>query len=36
MELARSTFYDESIHEADDTAIVAAMAAICDGSKHYG
>jgi putative transposase len=36
MGVARSTFYDESIRAADDTAIVAAMAAICDEFEHYG
>jgi putative transposase len=36
MGIARSTFYDEPIHAADDTVIVAAMAAICDEFEHYG
>ena len=36
MGIARSTFYDEPIRAADDTAIVAAMAAICDEFEHYG
>jgi hypothetical protein len=35
MGMARSTFYDEPIRAADDTAI-AAMAAICDDFEHYG
>lgn len=34
--MARSTFYDEPIRTADDTAIVAAMAGICDEYEHYG
>jgi putative transposase len=36
MRMARSTFYDEPIRAAADTAIVAAMAAICDDFEHYG
>jgi hypothetical protein len=36
MEMARSTVYDEPIRMADDTAIVAAMARICDEFEHYG
>jgi putative transposase len=36
MGMARSTFYDEPIRTADDTAIVAAMAGICDEYEHYG
>src|SRR3981081_3928131 len=36
MGIARSTFYDEPIRAADDTAIVAAMAGICDVFEHYG
>ena len=36
MGLARSTFYDEPAHEADDTAIVEAIAAICEEFEHYG
>lgn len=36
MGIARSTFYDEPIRAADDTAIVAAMAGICDEFEHYG
>jgi putative transposase len=36
MGIARSTFYDEPTHAADDTAIVAAMAGICDEFEHYG
>jgi hypothetical protein len=36
MGMARSTFYDQPIHAADDTAIVAAMAEICDEFEHYG
>lgn len=36
MGLARSTFYDEPPHEADDTAIVEAIAAICEEFEHYG
>lgn len=35
MGLARSTFYDEPTHEADDTAIVEAIAAICEEFEHY-
>jgi putative transposase len=34
--MARSTFYDEPIRAADDTAIVAAMVGICDEFEHYG
>ncbi|MEH2474476.1 putative transposase [Nitrobacteraceae bacterium AZCC 2161] len=36
MRMARSTFYDQPIRPADDTAIVAAMAGICDEFEHYG
>ena len=36
MGLARSTFYEIPKHSADDTAIVEAMAAICDEFEHYG
>jgi putative transposase len=36
MGLARSTFYDEPGREADDTAIVEAIAAICEEFEHYG
>ena len=36
MGIARSTLYDEPIRQADDTAIVAAMAGICDEFEHYG
>jgi putative transposase len=36
MGVARSTFYDEPIRAADETAIVAAMAAIYDEFEHYG
>jgi hypothetical protein len=36
MGMARATFYDEPIRTADDTAIVAAMAGICDEYEHYG
>ena len=36
MGIARSTFYDQPIRAADDTAIVAAMAGICDEFEHYG
>ncbi|WP_371425248.1 IS3 family transposase [Tardiphaga sp.] len=36
MGMARSTFYDEPIRAADDTAIVSAMAGICDEFGHYG
>jgi putative transposase len=36
MRLARSTLYDVPIHSVDDTAIVEAMAAICDAFEHYG
>ena len=34
MGIARSTFYDEPIRAADDTAIVAAIAGICDEFEH--
>lgn len=33
MGLTRSTFYDEPTHAADDTAIVEAIAEICDESS---
>lgn len=36
MGLARSTFYDEPTQAADDTAIVEAIAEICDEFEHYG
>jgi hypothetical protein len=36
MGIIRSTFYDEPIRAADDTAFVAAMAGICDEFEHYG
>src|SRR4029077_7212743 len=36
MGIARSTLYDEPIRQADDTAVVAAMAGICDEFEHYG
>lgn len=36
MGLARSTYYDAPQRAADDTAIVEAMAAICDGFEAYG
>ena len=36
MGMARSTLYDEPIRAADGTAIVAAMAGICDEFEHYG
>lgn len=36
MGLARSTFYDEPTQEADDTAIVEAIAAVCEEFEHYG
>ena len=36
MGLARSTFYDEPAREADDTAIVEAIATICEEFEHYG
>ena len=36
MGLARSTFYDQAVHAADDTAIVEAIAEICDEFEHYG
>lgn len=36
MGLARSTFYDAPAREADDTAIVEAIAAVCEEFEHYG
>ena len=36
MAMARAAFYDKPIHVADDTAIAAAMAGICDAFEHYG
>ncbi len=36
MGIARSTFYDEPTAAHDDTAIVEAIAAICDEFEFYG
>ena len=36
MGLPRSTYYDEPTARADDTAIVEAIAAICDEFERYG
>jgi hypothetical protein len=36
MGLARSTFYENPAHSADDPAIVDSMAAICEEFEHYG
>ena len=36
MGISRTTFYDELRSQADDTAIVVAIAAICDEFEHYG
>jgi putative transposase len=36
MGIARSTYYDRSDKPADDTAIVEAIATICDEFEHYG
>lgn len=36
MELARSTYYNRPEIGADDTAIVQAIAAICDEFEAYG
>jgi len=36
MGIARSTYYDAPLSIRDDTAIVAAMGAICDEFEHYG
>jgi putative transposase len=36
MGIARSTFYDEPITPHNDTAIVEAIAAICDEFEAYG
>ncbi|MER9776562.1 hypothetical protein [Mesorhizobium sp. M0220] len=33
---SRSTYYDRPEMTADDTAIVEAIAAICDDFEHYG
>lgn len=36
MGISRTTFYDQSLNAADDTAVVEAIAAICDEFEHYG
>ena len=36
MGMARSTYYNAPVSTPDDTAIVAAIAAICDEFEHYG
>lgn len=36
MGIARSTYYDAPLTEVDDTALVEAMAAICDEFEAYG
>ncbi|RWP57655.1 MAG: IS3 family transposase [Mesorhizobium sp.] len=36
MGIARSTYYDRLEKTSDDTAIVEAIAAICDEFEHYG
>jgi putative transposase len=36
MGISRKTFYDKPRSQADDTAIVVAIAAICDEFEHYG
>ena len=36
MGLARSTYYDAPTRAADDTALVEAMAAVCDAFEAYG
>ena len=36
MGISRSTYYDPSIAARDDTAIVEAIAAICDEFECYG
>jgi hypothetical protein len=36
MRIARSTFYDEPSALHDDTAVVEAIAAICDEFEAYG
>lgn len=36
MEIARSTYYDSGEKPDDDTAIVEAIAVICDDFEHYG
>jgi hypothetical protein len=36
MGISRSTYYDASIAARDDTAIVEAIAAICDEFECYG
>jgi putative transposase len=36
MGIARSTFYDDPTGAHDDTAIVEAIAAICDEFEAYG
>jgi putative transposase len=36
MGLSRTTFYDQPRGAADDTAIIEAIAAICNEFEHYG
>lgn len=36
MGISRSAYYDTPVLTLDDTAIVAAIAAICDEFEHYG
>ncbi len=36
MGLSHTTFYDRPRSAADDTAIVEAIAAICEEFEHYG
>jgi putative transposase len=36
MGISRSSFYDQPIVVHDDTAIVEAIAAICDKFEFYG
>jgi len=36
MGLKRSTYYDAPTRAVDDTALVAAMAAVCDTFEAYG
>ncbi|WP_049769292.1 hypothetical protein [Nitrobacter hamburgensis] len=36
MGLSRTSFYDQPRNAADDTAIVEAIATICNEFEHYG
>ena len=36
MAISRSTYYDAPVSAPDDTAVVEAIAAICDEFEYYG